>query len=318
MRNITLSILISSLLSTTCMAGQLVNRVVAIVNDDVITQTELRQSIAMSHPQLANARGSLAYRKVEQQMIDALIDQRLLKREVERANIQLDDTELDTAYQTFLANNQLTDEQLKAALNAQNISMKQFRNNIATELKQMKFVGQAVGSNISMSDDEIAYAFKRTRRITDNETQYHVALITVPYTPDADRSVTRMESKHAKWVAKEARKKSFTAVAQKFSQAPSAADGGDLGFVDTKQLAPELAAALSTMHPGDVSAPIVTGHEMSIIKLVETRAVVHPQYAKVKPQLEQHVYQQKMSSALDQYVADLRSKAYIEVLDTRK
>lgn len=303
------------LLPTLAFASNTVNRVVAIVNDDVITENELQRATQMLSPQLAQRGASVAAR---QTALESLIDERLLGSAMRKASLEVSEDEYQTALQAFLRERRLTEGQLRTALAQQGVTMDSFKQRLMNEIKQMKFLQEQVGSRIALSDEEMrafyernpgAFATARTR-----QSRVRVGEIFLGAPAQATAKAQRAVQQKAQRIAREAQHGDFAAVAKQHSEGPEAAQGGELGIVDPTQMHPRVAAAIAQLRIGAVSAPIRSQRGWHILKLLDRSASGDDDFARVKPQIQAALYQRKMRDAIEQYVAELRAQAYIEVV----
>ncbi|MBI2343059.1 MAG: peptidylprolyl isomerase [Deltaproteobacteria bacterium] len=309
-----LCIALMGMMATPALSAQLVDRVVAIVDNDVITQQELDQVLADFRGN-GSGRGGTATRHAA---IEQLIDDRLIKREMDKGDVTIDDAELTEALRRFLQQNGITRDQLQQALAQRGMSMEGFERQISGQLRQMKFLQSTLGNEIQLSERELYNLYLRQQHrptTASSLAQIRFAEIFLSFTDDATPRDQRRTVREAKKLAAAARAGDFAAVAKKHSQSPTAASGGDHGLVAIENLDPVLATASRRLGIGQVSDPIVTGRGVYIVKVLERPAAGQKDFEQYRPVLQQALYQSKMSGALTQYLGRLRAKAYIEILE---
>lgn len=297
-------------------SGELVNRVVAIVNGDIITQTDLDQAVALRLPQLPpqGLSREAAIQMLRQQALEHLIDERLLQQVMQKANVEVSDAEVDVAMQAFLQERGATLAQLEQALSQQHLPLAAFRERLANQLRQMKFVQSEVAKKVSMSDEELRHFYRRNAGKSESTGKVRVAQILLPVTDDGrGTSDKAVRGKADKLVARARHGEDFAALARAHSAGPEAGTGGELGAVDPTTLHPMLAAAIARLRTGDVSEPIRSKQGYHIVKVLDRGTSGADDFIKIKPQLQQALFQEKARSALEQYVAEMRAKAYIEI-----
>lgn len=290
--------------------AQLVDRVVAIVNNDVITEQELTQAIALFQMQVRAPTGN-----VRKLTLEKLIDDRLLKQSIDQANVAVSDEELAQAMQGFLQERGITETQLQGALAARGVAMGQFQQQLADQLKQMKFIQTTVGQNVHMSDAEMKNFYQRHRGDFAQAGRVRVAeiLLTIPETADA--KAQESVHKRARKLAAQARSKDFAEVARKHSSGPERAQGGDLGVIDPATLHRQVAHAIARLQVGDVSEPIRSARGYHILKVLDRGSAGNADFKRLQPQIQQALYQSKMQDALAQYLGKARTKAYIKIVE---
>lgn len=149
---------------------KMVNRILAVVNDDVITQYDLDRAIAPSLNEIRRA-GNSGIRKeeMEKQILDGLIHQKLLEQEIHKAHIEVSDEELARAIAGVLQKNQITIETLKAELSQKGVPFEDFKGQISGEIRQAKFIQQNLSSQIQISEEEIENFKSRLEKETPEE-----------------------------------------------------------------------------------------------------------------------------------------------------
>src|SRR6185312_11746158 len=192
-------------------------------------------------------------KKLKPQVLEQLKTEKLELQESKRKNITVSPPEVDKEIDGILKDNHLTMEQLKSILARDKVDIATLRAQIAVQLAWQKAIEDEYGDRINITpadvDDELA-------RVTEgsNKPHYLVAEIFLPV-ENADQSdkalkdATDLESQIQNGAP-------FPSIARQFSQSPSAAEGGDIGWVNDGQLAPELNSALQKLAVGGVSPPV--------------------------------------------------------------
>jgi peptidyl-prolyl cis-trans isomerase SurA len=227
--------------------------VAAVVNDDIVTEYDLHQRLALVIATSGMQPTPEVVKKLKPQVLEQLKTEKLELQESKRKNITVSPPEVDKEIEGIIRDNHLTMEQLKSILGRDRVDVSTLRAQIAVQLAWQKAIEDEYGDRISITpadvDDEMA-------RITDgsNKPHYLVAEIFLPVEnsdqnekvlKDANDLVTQLQNGSP-----------FPSIARQFSQSPSAAEGGDMGWVHDGQLAPELNGALQTLAVGTVTPPI--------------------------------------------------------------
>lgn len=227
--------------------------VAAIVNDTVISLYDLRQRMALflattgAHPTKENMD------RIRDQVLKQLETERLELLEAQKNNITVSSSEVDKAIANITSDNDMTLDQLKGMLEQTGVNMATLRGQIATQIAWSKTVQQTYGDDINVTSQDVDAELKREAATAD-KTHYQVAeIFQAVDNPEQDAKVQKdMQELHDQ-IAQGA---PFQAVARQFSQNPTAAQGGDLGWMADGQLPRELNDVLRTMEPGNVSPPI--------------------------------------------------------------
>lgn len=227
--------------------------VAAIVNDTVISQYDLRQRVALFLATTGAKPTKENMDRIHDQVLKQLETERLELLEAQKNNITVSGSEVDKAISNITSDNNMTLDQLKGMLEQQGVNIATLRSQIATQIAWSKTVQGTYGDQINITPEDVDAELKNVAA-TANRAHYQVAEIFQSVdNPDQDSKVLKdMQELHDE-IQQGA---PFQAVARQFSQNPTAAEGGDLGWMADGQLPKELNNVLRTMEPGNVSPPI--------------------------------------------------------------
>ena len=172
-----------------------------------------------------------------------------------------------------------------------------------------------VAAKVKLSEEDLKAAYAQYAKLEGEEAEVHARHILVSVDPKATSEQVEEARKKAEAIAQEARRPGmdFSALARARSEGPSKEDGGDLGFFRRGVMVPAFEKAAFTLKEGEVSEPIRTNFGWHVLKVEERRTVGVTPYEEMRPKLEAQLRQQKTEKFVDQYVAELRKKAVIEV-----
>lgn len=250
--------------------------IIAVVNDDAITNNDLdgRVRLALLGSGIQSTPDILA--RLRGQVLRSLIDERLQLQEAKKFEITVDDKEIDEQIAKLAQQNNMTPEKLKPFFASKGVSLNVLREQMRANILWAKVVQRKIRPQVQISDEEVDDEIARLSA-NAGKAEYLAAEIFLPVTsPQQEQGVQQAASRLIEQMSKGAR---FSSIARQFSQAATAAAGGDLGWVQTGQLEPELNEALSRMSPGTVSPPIRTAggfHILMLRDMRQTRAVGAP------------------------------------------
>jgi peptidyl-prolyl cis-trans isomerase SurA len=255
---------------------QMAEGVAAVVNDDIISTYDLRQRMRLlvmtSGIQVSNDNIT----ELEQEALRSLIDEHLESQEIQRVakkqktkDFIADDKEVDDELSDMAKRNNLSYAQLKQSFAASDVDIQTLRDQIRTSITWQRLVGGIYGRDIRVGDDQINNALQRLSAQA-NQTQYLLGEIFI----DANRAGGMQEAiKGAtQLVAQMQQGAPFANVARQFSAAPTAANGGDTGWITATQEPPEVAKALEQLRPGQLSQPIPVSDGVYIVYLRDKQA----------------------------------------------
>jgi peptidyl-prolyl cis-trans isomerase SurA len=244
----------------------------AIVNGDVITQTDVDQRLAL----LAIANGNEIppdqVDALRQQVLSNLIDETLQIQAATTEKIEIKKSDIDRTVERVASNIKQTAAQLGTYLEAHGSSVNSLRRQIQGEIAWTRLQHAKIESGVSVGDEEVKAVLDRLTASKGTE-QYRVGeifLSSTPYTQEQTLQKANQILEQLKGGA------SFQGYAKQYSEASTAAVGGDLGWVRPEQLPGPLATALRAMAPGTISNPIPVSGGVSIIAVQDTRKILTP------------------------------------------
>jgi len=252
-----------------------IDKVVAVVNDDVITRHELDDRVRTVVGQLQKQGTPLPEQSVlEKQILERMIADMLQAQYAKESGVRVDDTQLDVAMTRIAQQNKFaTLAEFLAKLEAEGVNIKKFREEIRAEILSTRLREREVESKLVISDTEVDnYLANKSKMGLANE-EYHLAhiLVVVPEQASADKiRAARERADHA--LAQLAGGADFAQVAAGTSDAKDALKGGDLGWRPTDRIPPLFMDELKTLKPGQNTAVLRSPSGFHILKLVEKRS----------------------------------------------
>lgn len=300
----------------------LVDRVVAIVNDDVITLSEVEQEGRKLFQQIARQvpASELAANldKARKEVLSSLIDKALVEQRAKALDITVDDKEIAMGMETMAANNHMDVDTLKSKLVAQGISVDDFRNRLKWQILQSKVINYEIRSKIVITEDK-ARQYYQNQDSKDIPEGYHILQIGLQWGdnkkyPSRDEAMAK--AKQLEKILKE--QHNFSELAKEYSDLPSASDGGDLGYFSKKELAPFMKEAILKLHPGETSSIIETSdNTLQILKLLSIKSgdkVERPPFESVKQEIINKLQDQELDRQFASWLKEIRAQAYIKTI----
>jgi peptidyl-prolyl cis-trans isomerase SurA len=250
-------------------SAQLAEGVAAIVNDQVVSTFDVRQRATM----LINSAGIQSTPEMEQrarvQALRDLIDERLQIQEAANFDIAVSPAEVESRINDIARQNNTDLNGLSQQLASEGISITTLRQQIEADMVWSRLIGGLYGSRLRISEVEVRDTLER---IAANATrpQYQISEIYLPAETEAE--FNEMEQGALRLLQEMQRGAPFPLVARQFSGAPSAVAGGDIGWIASSELAPELRAVAEQLEPGQVSLPVRTPRGVYIIAVRDRRA----------------------------------------------
>ena len=262
---------VSAPLQVLAQEAQPLDRIAAVVDEDVILQSELQRAIANIKAQYAGRENQLPPEDVlSRQVLERLV---LVKLQVARAQgsgIRVSDQELNQAMNAIAQQNGSNLDALRQRLAHDGIDFNDFRASVRDEITVQRLRQSFAQSRISVSEGEVDAALKQQATVGN---QYHLAhiLIALPDGSNADQIATGQKKAEGVKALLDKGELDFNAAAVRYSDSPNALEGGDLGWRSLDEIPQAFAQMMEKMKPGEVVGPIRGPSGFQLLKLVEVR-----------------------------------------------
>jgi peptidyl-prolyl cis-trans isomerase SurA len=297
--------------SFTAFAQQPLDRIAAIVDEDIILQSELDRAVANIRGQYAGREAQLPPPDVlQRQVLERLILIRLQAARAASTGMRISDEEVDSAVANIARQNNMTIDQLRQQLSREGLSFGDFRSSLRDEIVVQR-LRQRFAQRISVSDPEIDAALATQ---AGGNTQYRLAhiLVGLPEGATAEQIATGQRKIEGIKSLLERGEMEFSAAAVRYSDSPNALEGGDLGWRALDQIPTSFAGTIRTMQIGQIIGPIRGPSGLQLIKLEETRSVGAGEGQKVAQFQARHIL-----IRVEEGDQDAAAKAKLETLRAR-
>lgn len=267
-------LLLATLVGATALsAAEPLNRILAVVNDDVVLASELESRLKIVREQLSGQMEQLPPEDVlRQQVLERIIVDKVQLQLAERNNIKVDDETLNSNLRTIAAQNGVELDEFRATLEREGLDFAAFREEIRNQIILARLHQQTVGSRITVTEQEIDTLLANEQAWGGSEKEYRLGHILIAVPEGATPEQLRAAQQKAEEIVADLRGGAdFATTAVSVSAGQTALEGGDLGWRKTGQLPTLLAETVHTMQPGAISDPIRAGGGFHIVKLQELR-----------------------------------------------
>lgn len=302
-------------------AAKVLDRIVAVVNEDIILLSELNDRMA-PYIQRIRQQGfdqdkqrEMIY-KVREDILSRLVDEKLTDQEIKRNDIQVDDAQIDNTIERIKAANYFTDEDLRRFLEQEGMTMEQYRNQIKEQILRTRLVNYEVKSKIVVTEEDIRDYYDGHPELYGGKLHYRLRniLLRVPeYSTTTEKQAIRerIDTVRGRIEAGE----SFADLARSVSQGPAAASGGDIGEFETSALSPQIQAALEGLTPGQTTAVLDTdlGFQLFYVEAIN-RDEGRP-FDSVKEEIHQTLYKADVDKKFLSWLEELRSRSHIKIIN---
>ncbi len=280
-----------------------VDRVVAVVNGDIITMSDLQREEI-----LRKKSGALD----EHALLEDMIDRKLQMAAAKRAGMDVTDKELADALADIMKRNSMDSAQFDAALSKEGLTLDQYKTELREQMTLSRMFNKYVRSGIAVDEAELKAYYENNRKSFTLPEEVRVRQIFFPLPDNATPAQTAEVKARAQAVYEQARSgEDFIRLVRRNSTGTSSDQDGDLGFMLREHMMPEIAEAARMLKPGEIAGPLLCAGGFHIIRLEEIRTPVKP-FEKVKDEITNTLYQQKVENTYRSWLQTLRSDSTIE------
>ena len=296
-----------------------IEEVVARVNSDVISRSELQHSKDELRQELRQQNGDKAdavFATREKDVLRDLIDQQLLLQKAKDKGIT-GDTELIKRLDEMRKQMNLSSmDELAQAAKEQGVSFEDFKQNMRNQILTQLVIRDEVQPKIQITKEEVKNYYEEHQKELEHPERVRLSEILVStekVQPGDQAGVAALGQKAQQLLVQVRGGAAFDEIAKKNSDGPTAAQGGDLGYFKRGTLAKELEEKSFAMKAGDTSDVVRTKQGFLILKVTEHEAAGVPPLKEVEGQIGDQLYYQKLQPALRSYLTKLREDAYIDI-----
>ena len=299
-----------------------IDRVVAVVNDEVITLSELNneaaplfEKIRLEYPadQVAET-----IAEAREKVLDELVEQELIVQHAKKINISVSEEDVTRAIQSMLDERKASFEEFKRSLEAAGIDEKDYRENVEQQLLRARLLSYEVRSKIVITEEKLKNYYEQEYANPENiKPGYHILQIGFKWGPAYNRTRQEAQEKAGNIRKLVIEGQDFRELARSFSDLSSAQKEGDLGYFHKDELASYMRDIILNMNPGDISPVIETSSGFQFFKLLSVKdgeKVMPPPLEAVKPTIMEELFQKEMKERFESWITQLREKAYIKKL----
>jgi peptidyl-prolyl cis-trans isomerase SurA len=301
-------------------SAEIVDRVVAVVNDDVITLIELNRLLKPYTEKIRTLgyppeKEQELFFKVRKDMLDRLINQKIEDQEIKRSKVKISEAQIDQTIERIKETNYLTDEQLREALAKDGLTMEEYRYKVKGQILRDKLVNLKVKSKIVITKEDVKAYYEQHIKEYGGKQKYHLRniIINVPLFSDNNKKLeikARMDEILEKLKAGE----SFEVLAAKYSESSAASDGGDLGKFEFDSLSPQLQKAIEKIKPGEFTPVLDTDQGYQIFFLEEILRAQGKTLEEVTPEIERKLFNESIDKKYQAWIKDLRKQSAIKII----
>lgn len=299
-------------------SGEVVDRIVAIVNDDVITLSELNNAF---DPFLKKIEAKLTGQDKERiiaegktTILNRMIDSKLIEQEAKKSGLTVKDDEVMGFINDMLKGRNMQMSDLMQALTKDGLTFEGYKQELRDQMLRQRLIRKEIRAKVVITEEEIGDYYRQHRDEYEGKEAVRLKQILIPVPVAADDLIR----KRAREVAQNALKRinggeSFEAVAVQSAQGSAGAAGTDIGFVEKGSMLPEVEKTALSLEIGAVSPVIETPQGFYIIQVIDKRGAGLKPITEVRYEIRTKLEDEKAAKRFEQWIAELRAKSLVEV-----
>lgn len=296
-------------LAVNAASADVIERVVATVNNQAIFLSDLRKRAVPFLPKVADA-GTETERmsrlkELYEELLTYLIDEQLIRQLASSSGIRVTDADVDNAIENLRLQNNMTEEQFQQALDAQGFTQAQYRQDLKRQLIRLKVMNERVRSRVNVTEEEVRARYEQRARGEGNELRFRVSHLVLPVGDGASAIQVAAKRQEAQSLRASLTPENFDARAVRMG-------GGDLGWISEGDLPKELERALLPLEAGEISDPVMGSKGFHIFFLRDRQVGTDfPTYEEMKQELYREMLDAAMLRQEKIFLDEIRTKAVI-------
>jgi len=311
-----LILLYAVLLFPACLKAEIVDGIVAVVNNEVVTQAELNAILLPLYTQYKSTYSDeellMKIDEAKKNILYKLIEDKLILQEAHKIGMPATDEEVAERLEQIKSQFS-SSEEFKSALASQGLTVVDLKEKYREQLIKEKMVNREVRSRVSVTPIEIALFYEKNEDDFNLPAQVKVMTIMIRKSEADPESNTDSLKKIKMIELKMAEGEDFTKLAREYSQDPSAVDGGDMGYINKGQMMKKIDEVIFSLQPGEISETIETPVGYHVFKIVEVKEAGAESFDEARMQIENYLFQEKAKERFDEWMTNLKENAYISV-----
>jgi parvulin-like peptidyl-prolyl isomerase len=293
-----------------------VERVVAVVNDDVVLLSEVEEQMTPMLGALPSSlKGAERQQRVDtlrKDVLDSLVADRLLQQQVDALHLDVTTDEIDRAVKELKTQNGLDDQMLRQALAQQGMTLGMYRDNLRKQLLKAKIINIKVRSRVSTSERDLDASVVRRLKGRKQDFKVHAQHAVFLVAGDATPEVAETQRARAQAFYEHVRAGAAFDTLVKTESDPPTQNGGDLGYFKRGEMTPVFEEVAFNTPPGQVGLPVRTPVGWHVLKVVERKGLDERSEDELKKDMRETLMAEELERAFKRYVSELRNLAHVE------
>lgn len=318
--NIFKAVLVGAAAVFLCTSAQaeVADRIVAVVNDEVITLSELnsafepyRANVAASHTGADREKALAENRMI---LLNQMIDNLLIEQQSRKAGIVIADEEVMSAIKDLLRRRNISQDDLQKGLDREGTTLEGYKKGVRDQLMRIRLIQREIKSRVAVSDEEIGAYYRKHREDYEGKETVRIRQILLPLPKEddpAEKAKIRADAEaiHKSLLSGEP----FELLSARYSQGSAAAAGGDIGYIEKGMILHEVEEVAFSLPLNQISGVIESPVGFHLIQVIDRRGGGIKSIESVREEIREKIDQGKMEKKFDEWMGALRAKSHIEI-----
>lgn len=298
--------------------AEVADRIVAVVNDEIITLTEFNTAFESVRKKVEETYKDQDLTKIIPEarlaVLNRMIDQNLIEQEAKKSSIVIKDDELTDTINDFLARTSISMDALLKDLAKTGSNFETYKKEVRDQLVRSRLVRRELKYKVTVSEEEIGDYYLKHRADYEGKEAVRINQILILIPKSIDAATKAKLRADVDLIYKRLKdKEPFESLAAKYSQGPAAASGGDIGFVERGMILPEVENVAFKLQKDEISNVIESPIGFHIIKAIDRRGAGIKPIESVRLEIRDRIEGQKMEKKYIEWIKELREKSHVEI-----
>jgi peptidyl-prolyl cis-trans isomerase SurA len=303
-----------------CVSAQadVADRIVAIVNDEALTLSELNRAFDPYQVKLeasyTGAAREEALTETRKTLLTRMIDNLLIEQQARKAGITIRDEEVTGAIKDLLQRRNISQDDFQKALDKEGLPIESYRKGVSEQLMRIRLIQREIKAKVAVSDEEIGEYYSRHREDYEGKEAVRIKQILLPLPKEDDPALKEKLRADAEAIRKRLLDgEPFDLLSAKYSQGPAAATGGDIGYIEKGLILHEVEEVAFSLPINQISGIIESSVGFHIIQVIDQRGGGIKTIESVREEIRMKIDQEKMEKKFGEWLDDLRMKSHVEI-----
>ena len=313
MRYFGIALLLICSIGLTSVSAQVVSRVAAVVNKEIISTHQLDQRLQEQLAKQQKQPSPVQMGALRQELLSRMIEESLVQQRIAALNLTVSEEEIETALMDVQKKNKLSRDDLEDAVQSQGLDFDDYRDNLRQQILRYKLIGEEVRSQIDVPERELVEYYRAHLDDYRLPPEVELSAISFPVSEKAsEQERTQIRKMANEALARLQQGEALEEVSDSYNQTYGAT-GGSMGKFVYEELTPEFVEAINEVEDGTFTAPVEMGTAIHLLRVDDRLSEGLRQFDVVKFDIHQMILDQKTDARIKEWTKALKNKAFIDI-----